>query len=46
VTVTDEAAAVERMGERVAVVPGSERNRKITTAADLSWAEGLLRDGA
>jgi 2-C-methyl-D-erythritol 4-phosphate cytidylyltransferase len=46
VTVTDEAAAVERMGERVAVVPGSERNRKITTAADLSWAQGLLRDGA
>jgi len=41
-TVTDEAAAVERLGVRVVAVLGSERNRKITTAGDLAWAEGLL----
>jgi len=46
VTVTDEAMAVERLGEPVAVVPGSPRNRKLTTPEDLAWAEGLLRVGA
>jgi 2-C-methyl-D-erythritol 4-phosphate cytidylyltransferase len=43
VTVTDEAMAVERLGEPVAAVPGSPRNRKITTPEDLAWAEDLLR---
>ena len=42
VEVTDEAMAVERMGQRVAAVPGSLRNRKITTPEDLAWAESLL----
>jgi 2-C-methyl-D-erythritol 4-phosphate cytidylyltransferase len=42
VTVTDEAMAVERLGSMVRAVPGSSRNRKITTADDLAWAEGLL----
>jgi len=42
VTVTDEAVALERMGAPVAVVPGSARNRKITTPEDLAWAEDLL----
>lgn len=46
VTLTDEAMAVERLGERVAVVAGSPRNRKITTAEDLAWAEALLRQEA
>jgi 2-C-methyl-D-erythritol 4-phosphate cytidylyltransferase len=47
VSVTDEAAAVERIGGRVAAVPGSARNRKITTPEDLAWAEGVLaRRGA
>jgi len=42
VTVTDEAMAVERLGAPVRVVPGSPRNRKITTPEDLAWAEGVL----
>ncbi|MFI5183726.1 MAG: 2-C-methyl-D-erythritol 4-phosphate cytidylyltransferase [Vicinamibacteria bacterium] len=46
VTVTDEAMAVERLGQPVAVVPGSPRNRKLTTPEDLAWAENLLRLGA
>jgi 2-C-methyl-D-erythritol 4-phosphate cytidylyltransferase len=45
VTVTDEAMAVERLGSPVQAVPGSPRNRKITTAEDLAWAEGLLQGG-
>ena len=43
VTVTDEAMAVERLGEPVAVVAGSESNRKLTTPMDLAWAEAVLR---
>jgi 2-C-methyl-D-erythritol 4-phosphate cytidylyltransferase len=42
VTLTDEAMAVERLGQAVAAVPGSPINRKITTAHDLAWAEGVL----
>jgi 2-C-methyl-D-erythritol 4-phosphate cytidylyltransferase len=42
VTVTDEAMAVERLGTPVRAVPGSPRNRKITTPEDLAWAEGVL----
>jgi len=41
-TVTDEAMAVERLGAPVVAVPGSPRNRKITTPDDLAWAEGVL----
>jgi 2-C-methyl-D-erythritol 4-phosphate cytidylyltransferase len=41
-TVTDEAMAVERLGEPVAAVAGSPFNRKITTPEDLAWAEGVL----
>jgi 2-C-methyl-D-erythritol 4-phosphate cytidylyltransferase len=47
VTVTDEAVAVERCGTVVRTVPGSPRNRKLTTPEDLAWAEavaqGILR---
>ena len=43
VTLTDEAMAVERLGETVAAVPGSETNRKLTTPVDLAWAEGVLQ---
>jgi 2-C-methyl-D-erythritol 4-phosphate cytidylyltransferase len=46
VTLTDEAMAVERLGEVVVAMPGSPRNRKITTPDDLAWAEELLRQGA
>jgi 2-C-methyl-D-erythritol 4-phosphate cytidylyltransferase len=42
VALTDEAMAVERLGHPVAAVPGSPRNRKITTPDDLRWAESLL----
>ena len=38
VTLTDEAMAVERLGEPVAAVAGSPRNRKLTTPEDLAWA--------
>jgi 2-C-methyl-D-erythritol 4-phosphate cytidylyltransferase len=46
VTLTDEAMAVERLGENVVAVPGSSRNRKLTTPEDLAWAEEVLRQGA
>ena len=46
VSVTDEAMAVERLGESVAVVAGSARNRKLTTPEDMAWAEALLREEA
>jgi 2-C-methyl-D-erythritol 4-phosphate cytidylyltransferase len=42
VTVTDEAMAVERLGAPVLAIPGSPRNRKITTPEDLAWADGVL----
>jgi len=43
VLLTDEAMAVEHLGEEVVAVAGSPRNRKLTTPEDLAWAEGLLR---
>jgi 2-C-methyl-D-erythritol 4-phosphate cytidylyltransferase len=46
VTVTDEAMAVERIGERVAAVPGEAANRKLTTPDDLAWAEMMLARAA
>jgi 2-C-methyl-D-erythritol 4-phosphate cytidylyltransferase len=42
---TDEAMAIERLGRPVRAVPGSARNRKITTADDLAWAEDVLARG-
>jgi len=42
-TLTDEAMAVERLGGTVRAVPGSARNRKITTPEDLAWAEGVVQ---
>ncbi len=42
-TITDEAMAVERLGASVRAVPGSPRNRKITTPEDLAWAEGVVQ---
>ena len=35
---TDDAAVAELAGLKVVMVPGSEDNRKITTADDLAWA--------
>lgn len=43
---TDDAALVEALGGLVVVVAGEEQNRKITHAADLDWARGLLQSSA
>ena len=40
---TDDCAAVERLGMRVRLVEGDSLNRKITVPADLVIAEALLR---
>lgn len=42
-TLTDEAMAVERIGAPVRALPGSPRNRKLTTPEDLAWAEGVVQ---
>lgn len=39
---TDEASLCERLGEKVTVVRGDDRNLKITTPQDLAIAEALL----
>jgi len=39
---TDDAALVEALGRRVKVFPGSPRNLKVTTAADLALAQALV----
>jgi 2-C-methyl-D-erythritol 4-phosphate cytidylyltransferase len=39
---TDEATLAEQAGETVLLVPGDPSNLKITTAADLAFARGLL----
>lgn len=43
---TDDAALVERIGHRVAVIDGTYSNIKITTPEDLLVAEALLRSRA
>ena len=42
VTVTDDAAAVERLGRRIAIVPSDATNLKITWPADFMVADTLL----
>ena len=42
--ITDDCSAVERMGMRVKIVEGDERNIKVTTPMDLKIAEMLLED--
>lgn len=42
VEATDEAMAMERMGQRPLLVEGSEDNIKVTTPADLAYFEFLL----
>lgn len=42
VDATDDAGLVERIGGTVTVVPGDDRNMKVTTRADLENAEALL----
>lgn len=41
-TATDDSALVEKIGGRVRIVIGSDRNLKVTTPADLILAEALL----
>ena len=41
--VTDEAGAIERLGHRPKLVPGSARNLKVTWPADFALAAGYLR---
>jgi 2-C-methyl-D-erythritol 4-phosphate cytidylyltransferase len=41
-TLSDDAMAVELLGEPVEAVPGSARNRKITVPDDVVWAESIL----
>lgn len=42
--VTDDAAAVELMGQRVLLFAGDDRNIKVTTVEDLALARILARD--
>lgn len=42
--ITDDCSAVERLGMEVRVVPGDERNIKITTPVDLRIAQLLLEE--
>ena len=46
IDVTDDCALVELLGEPVRIVMGSQRNLKITTAADLALAEAVLASEA
>ena len=43
-SITDDCSAVERMGMKVRIVEGDERNIKITTPMDLKIAELLLEE--
>jgi 2-C-methyl-D-erythritol 4-phosphate cytidylyltransferase len=42
-TFTDDAAVVERFGQKINLVGGSYENIKITTPEDLLWAEAFLK---
>ncbi len=41
---TDDCAAVERLGMKVTLIPGDERNIKLTTPADLAVAKALMEE--
>lgn len=42
--ITDDCSAVERLGMKVSLTEGDERNIKLTTPADLLWGECLLSE--
>ena len=44
IPITDDCSAVERLGMKIKVVEGNERNLKITTPMDLKIAEMLLEE--
>ena len=41
---TDDCSAVERLGFPVRLTQGSEENLKITTPADLLWADAIIAE--
>ena len=43
--ITDDCSAVERLGMKVSLTEGEERNFKLTTPADLALAELLTSEG-
>lgn len=43
--ITDDCSAVERLGMKVSLTDGDERNFKLTTPADLTLAELLVSEG-
>ena len=43
---TDDAALVEAQGGWVVVVPGDERNRKLTHPDDLAWARAQIAESS
>ncbi len=43
---TDDCAAVERLGMKVTLIPGDERNIKLTTPVDLAVARTLMEEYA
>ncbi len=43
--ITDDCSAVERLGMKVSLTEGDERNFKLTTPADLSLAELMISEG-
>lgn len=43
--ITDDCSAVEALGMEVRILPGEERNIKITTPMDLKLAQLLLEEG-
>lgn len=45
VEITDDCSAVERLGMKVKIVEGDERNIKVTTPLDLKIAQLFLEDG-
>ena len=42
--VTDDCSAVELLGKKVYLIPGEERNIKVTTPHDLAVAEAMLKE--
>jgi 2-C-methyl-D-erythritol 4-phosphate cytidylyltransferase len=44
-SITDDCSAVERLGMKVRLVEGDERNMKVTTPLDLKIAQLLLEEG-
>ncbi len=41
---TDDSSLVERLGERIAIVPGTEENIKITTEFDFTIAKAIAKE--